>query len=217
MAPKRMDGTLLNTKPPVIYRREPRHDVDAAWAALYDTRPIPLTRDQVLAIGKDPAQAVRIPESWGRGNDSYFGRLDVFHQLHCLDALRREARFDHYYAARYPGGFNTTSRLHQLHLTHCAWMLAQNIMCTATTDVYTHVWTDVLEHPFPDFKIEHQCKNYEAVLEWQRRSALDEEAFVGLRRPDGYPYRVTTHEFKEAHGWFSTHEDDGDFTSGEIL
>ncbi|SPQ23037.1 457e02ec-0751-4628-9db1-f6dab1287fee [Thermothielavioides terrestris] len=213
---KRINGTLLNTKPPIIYRQEPSHEVDRAWASLYDTRPIALTREQVLAIGKDPAEAVRIPPDWGRGNDSYFGRLDVFHQLHCLDALRREARFDHYYAARYPGGFNSTSGLHQLHLTHCVWLLAQNIMCSASTDVYTHVWTDTLEHPFPDFNIQHRCKDYDAVLAWQRHNALDEGAFVDLRRPEGYPYRVMTHEFKEIHGWFAEHEDNGDFESGEI-
>ncbi len=211
-----MDATLLNTRPPVIYRREPDREVDIAWASLYDTRPVALNRDQVLAMGKDPATAVRIPASWGRGNDSYFGRVDAFHQLHCLDALRREARFDHYYANRYPGGFNTTSGLHQLHLSHCVWLLAQNIMCSANTDVYTHIWTDTLEHPFPDFNIDHQCKDWDAILAWQQQNALDEDAFVALRRPEGYPYRVMAHEFKEIHGWFLEHEDDGDFESGEL-
>ncbi|GLB07147.1 hypothetical protein AtubIFM57258_002470 [Aspergillus tubingensis] len=216
VAPQRMDATLLNRDPPTIYRQEPSIEIDRAWAALYDTRPIALTRSQVLAMGKDPAEAVRIPPSWGRGNDSYFGRIDAFHQMHCLDALRREAYFGHYYGAKYPGGLNTTSEMHRLHLSHCVWLLAQNIMCSANTDVYTHIWTDTLDHAWPDFNIQHQCKSYDTILDWQRRNALDEDDFVALRRPDGYPYRVMTHKFKEIHGWFLDHEDVGDYESGEI-
>ncbi|KAL2705643.1 hypothetical protein AAEP93_000893 [Penicillium crustosum] len=216
ISPKRMDATLLNNEPPTIYRQEPSHEVDVAWAALYDTRPIVLTREQVLDIGKDPGEAVQIPSSWGLGDDRYFGRIDAFHQMHCLDALRREARFDHYYGAKYPGGFNTTTEMHRLHLSHCVWLLAQNIMCSANTDVYTHIWTDTLDHAFPDFNIEHKCKNYDAVLAWQQKNALDEDNFVALRRPEGYPYRTMTHKFKEIHGWFLQHEDEQDFESGEI-
>ena len=89
-------------------------------------------------------------------------------------------------------------------------------MCSASTDVYTHIWTDTLEHPFPDFNIRHQCKSWGVIREWQQENALDERAFVGLKRPEGYPYRVMTHKFKEIHGWFESHEDDGDLTSGEI-
>lgn len=94
-------------------------------------------------------------------------------------------------------------------------MLAQNIVCSASTDVYTHMWTDALEFPFLDFKIWYQCKNYDAVMAWQKRNALDEDAFVALRRPEGYPYRVMTHKFKDIHAWFSDHED-GDFEPSEI-
>ncbi|KAK8044806.1 hypothetical protein PG993_004830 [Apiospora rasikravindrae] len=212
---KRMDATLLQRVPPVIYREEPSRKVDEAWQALWDTRPIPLTAEHVRRMGKDPSEAVRIPSDWGYGEDAYFGRLDVFHQMHCLDALRREVYFDHYYGKRYPGGFNTTSEFHRLHLSHCTYLLMQNIMCNANTDVYTHIWTDTLTHPFPDFNIDHKCKNFEAVVAWQNENALDEKAFVALTRPEGYPFRKMTHKFKEIHGWLFG-PDDMDDGSGEI-
>jgi Mycotoxin biosynthesis protein UstYa len=213
---KRMDATLLHSEPLSIFRQEPSPEVDRAWQKVSDTRPIALSREGVLAIGKDPAQAVQIPEHWGLGNESYFGRVDVFHQIHCLDALRREAYFEHYYGKRYPQGFNNTGEFHRLHLSHCVYLLLQNIMCNANTDVYTHIWTDTLDHQFPDFNINHQCKDFGAILEWQDQNGLDEKAFVHLRRPDGYPYHVMNHKFKEIHGWFLNHEDDGDLTTGEI-
>lgn len=210
-----MDATLLQRAPPVIYREEPSRKVDEAWQKLWDTRPIPLTAEHVRRMGKDPSEAVKIPPDWGYGDDAYFGRLDVFHQMHCLDALRREVFFDHYYGKKYPGGFNTTTEFHQLHLSHCTYLLMQNIMCNANTDVYTHIWTDTLTHPFPDFNIDHKCKNFDAVVEWQEKNAMDERAFVALTRPEGYPYRKMTHKFKEIHGWQFGPEDVDD-GSGEI-
>ncbi len=101
-------------------------------------------------------------------------------------------------------------------MSHFVWLLMLNIMDSANTDVYTPIWTDTVDPPFPDFNIEHKYKDYGAVMEWQRRNALDENAFVDLRRPEGYPYRIMTHKFKEIHDWFSTHKDNGDFESGEI-
>jgi hypothetical protein len=196
-----MDATLVQPKPPVIYREEPSHEVDKTWQDLYDTRPVPLSRSQVLAMGKDPEQSVQVPVEWGHGNETYFGRVDVFHQIHCLDTLRREAHFEHYYGKHWPRGYNDTDEFHRLHLSHCIYYLLQNIMCQANTDMYTHIWTDTLEHPFPDFNIDHQCKDYNAVMDWQSKNALDEEEFVRLKRPEGYAFRKMSHKFKEIHGW----------------
>jgi len=127
---------------PSIYRQDPSHEVDLAWEEIGDLRLIPLTRDEVLAVGKDPEEVVRFPDSFGLGPERYAGRIDVFHQVHCLDALRREAYFEHYYGKRYPGGWNDTTEMHRLHLSHCIEYLLHSVLCQASTDVYTHVWTD---------------------------------------------------------------------------
>ena len=211
-----MEATLLLPKNPSIFRQGPSLEVDLAWKKMWDSRPVPVSKEQVLAMGKDPAEAVQIPEDWGYGSEKYFGRVDVFHQIHCLDALRREAHFEHYYGKKYPNGYKDTTDMHRLHLSHCIHLLLQNIMCSANTDIYTHIWTDTLDHAFPDFNIEHQCKSFDTIMEWQSKNAIDEDRFVNLTRPEGYSYRKMTHKFKEIHGWFSEHQDDGDFSSGEI-
>ncbi|TVY78361.1 hypothetical protein LSUE1_G007173 [Lachnellula suecica] len=213
---KTMDTTFIAQEPLSIFRQEPSEEVDAAWRKLGDTRPIPISRDRVLAIGKDPSQAVQVPESWGYGNETYFGRVDAYHQLHCLDALRREAYFEHYYGYKYPNGFNDTTPFHRAHLAHCVHILLRNIMCTSSTDIFTHIWIDSLEHPWPDFQINHQCKNFDAIAEWQKENAMDEKALSELTKPEGYPYRVANHKFKEVHGWFEDHEDDGSSEKGEV-
>ncbi|THC95118.1 hypothetical protein EYZ11_005402 [Aspergillus tanneri] len=189
-----MNATLFPRDPPSIFRREPSAEVDDAWMRIIDTRPIPLSRADVLAIGKDPAQSVRLSSDFGLGPEVYAGRIDVFHQLHCLDALRREAYFDHYYGQKYPGGFNDTDQHHRYHLSHCIYMLLQNILCNANTDIYTHFWTDAVEHPWPDFNIPHKCRDFSAILDWQNKHAVNEEMFVGMKRPDDQrPHRMSSH------------------------
>ncbi|TVY65758.1 hypothetical protein LSUE1_G009820 [Lachnellula suecica] len=188
IASKRMDATLVQPKPPVVYREEPSYEVDKAWQELYDTRPVPLSRSQVLAMGKDPEQSVQVPVEWGHGNETYFGSVDVFHQIHCLDTLRREAHFEHYYGKHWPGGYNDTDEFHKLHLSHCIYYLLQNIMCQANTDIF-------------QYRPPVQRLSYSAVKDWQSKNALDEEEFVKLKRPEGYAYRKMSHKFKEIHGW----------------
>lgn len=211
-----MEATLLMGDNSSVFRHDPSPEVDLAWKKIGDTRPIAMQEETLVAIGKDPNSAVQIPEDWGLGDGLYFGRLDVFHQIHCLNALRMEAHFEYYYGSRYPGGYNDTTEFHRLHLSHCIHLLLQNIMCNANTDVYSHFWTDTFQHPFPDFNIPHQCKNFDSILSWQRKNALDEERFVGLQKPDQYPYSVMNHRFKEVHGWFRDHADDADYLSGRI-
>ncbi|KAE8356755.1 hypothetical protein BDV28DRAFT_163768 [Aspergillus coremiiformis] len=198
-SPRRMDATLFPDDEPSIFRQEPSPAVDRAWALISDTRPIPLSREDVLAIGKDPAMTVRLSPEFGLGDDVYAGRIDVLHQLHCLNALRMESYFDYYYGAKYPGGFNQTDEKHRHHLSHCIYMLLQNILCHANTDVYPHIWTDAVDHPWPDFNIQHQCTSFKAILEWQRGHAVDERMFVEMRRPaDQQPHRMSS-RFKKVY------------------
>lgn len=83
----KMNATLLEPKPPTIFRQPPSPEVDAAWHRIANVRPIALTREYVLKVGKDPAQVSKWPGSFGFGPDSYICRIDLFHQIHCLDSL----------------------------------------------------------------------------------------------------------------------------------
>ncbi|KAI9036331.1 oxidase ustYa family protein [Aspergillus affinis] len=192
-----IDGNFLNNDPLSIFRQEPSLEVDIAWFKLADTRPIPLTREDVLAIGKDPEKSVKLGLEFGLGPDLYAGRIDVFHQLHCLDALRQEAYFEHYYHNTYPGGYNQTTKKHRAHLSHCIHIILQNILCHANTDILTHIWTDAVDHPWPDFNIPHRCRDYRALMDWQHRHAVDEGLFVKMKRPEDQEPRRTSSHFKK--------------------
>lgn len=212
MATKKMEATLLadpNTNS--IFRQEPSDEVDAAWNRLANVRPISITREDVVRIGKDPAQAAKFPESFGFGPDAYIGRMDVFHVVHCLDQVRREAHFDHYYGALW-GTRANGSELHRTHISHCFHLLLQNILCSPNLDVYTHYWADAQANAFPDFSVNHQCVDFEAILRWQQENSVDVDEFAGIRRPDGYKPHIMTPEFKKLFGY----EGPGQFEGEEI-
>ena len=39
-------------------------------------------------------------------------------------------------------------------------------MCDADVGVITYNWVPHRIHPFPNFNVWHQCRNFEKVLEW---------------------------------------------------
>jgi hypothetical protein len=203
-----MDATLLKTNPLNALRGDPGPEVDAAWKRISNQKIITLTREDVIRLGKDPARSVKWPEHYGFGKDKYVGRLDVMHQIHCLNAVRQEAYFNHYFGAVYPDG--NTTELHKLHLSHCIYYLLQNIMCTASADVYTHTWTDTLPNPYPEFSVNHQCRSFDTLLDWHEKNGADEDLFWAMRKPDDYgPARNMTRKFKEIFNYYDTHEEDG--------
>jgi hypothetical protein len=198
---------LLNTHPPSIYRQDPSPAVDAAWGRIANVRTAAISRDDVVKLGKDPSIAAKYPPSFGFGPDAFIAEIDVFHQIHCLDALRREIFFDHYYASRFPDG--KPSELHKQHTSHCIYILLQNLMCSASVDVITHRWLDVQKHPFPDFNIQKKCRNFEDVLAWQEKNVVDDEPYHMLRRPADMKPVITSDEFKDIfHQWNYADNDD---------
>ncbi|RAH53763.1 hypothetical protein BO85DRAFT_442082 [Aspergillus piperis CBS 112811] len=205
---KKMNATLLEPDPLPIYRQPPSPEVDAAWNRLANINPIAISRDDVATLGRDPEQAAKWPESFGFGSEAYIGRLDVFHQIHCLDWLRREAYFDHYYGKKWPPG-TPPSDMHRTHISHCTYLLLQNLMCNANVDIYTHYWADAQLNAFPDFNVNHKCRDFDAILRWQEENSVNVDEFAAIRKPPEAEARVMSHRFKELFGWYKSNPDDG--------
>ena len=89
-------------------------------------------------------------------------------------------------------------------------------MCSANVDVYTHFWTNTNDNTFSDFNINRQCRDFDAILNWQEKTSVGAYDLAQVRRPEEYGdvYRMTR-EFKEVRHWYDTHEDDGS-DGGEI-
>ncbi|KAK8063642.1 hypothetical protein PG996_008294 [Apiospora saccharicola] len=158
-----------------VYRGPPGPETDAAWARVANSEMIVVSTADIVRLGKDPATTVRAPAAWGLGPDAHLGVLDVFHQVHCLNALRRGIYYEHYFAPAL--GANKTEVFYN-HMGHCMSILLQNIMCAASLDVITHSECFLSS-------IQHQCRDIEAVVEWQEKNKVDYEIWSTMKAPEG--------------------------------
>lgn len=163
-------GHLANeSSPDHIYRLPDSPAVRDAWYQLYDVGVFPLTRSEVVRLGKDPNIAVKAPEFWGWPKDSYMGSIEATHQLHCLDTLRRNLlpNYHNYWGSRF--GFKPNV-VWEYHIMHCLDMLRQHLMCTADTSVYTYHFVKGQHVPFGDFGIRKKCVNFDSILDFNRKA-----------------------------------------------
>ena len=210
----RVNGTLLDTDHSV-FRQPPSPEVDMAWERIGDLSPHVISREDVIRLGKDPSKAAKLPdEDWHLGPDSYLAELDVFHTIHCLNAIRRDVYWKHYFGKDYPDG--EFPELHRIHTDHCIYIVLQDLMCHATGDMITTPWVDGQLNPFPDFNINRKCRDFGGLLEWHEETAIrDMERWKRLRKPeDVVPYRMTDEfhqRFKTDEGLFAPfHRHDGE-------
>ncbi|KAE8143841.1 hypothetical protein BDV38DRAFT_266966 [Aspergillus pseudotamarii] len=166
------NGSLYDSKPPSIMRMPQGDEADAEWSRISSgVFPILMSADEVRKLGKDPTLAVRVPDEFGYGPDAYLAQTEVFHLLHCLDMLRKEISYEHYY---YPKFGNNPDAQHTAHITHCIDILAQFIKCQGSVDVILFNWVGGWDQPFPDFMNKH--------------NSVATEVFEAMKEPPGdYP------------------------------
>ncbi|KAL9110243.1 MAG: hypothetical protein Q9227_005150 [Pyrenula ochraceoflavens] len=190
-----VNGTLWPAHPPSPYQLPPSPSVDAAWDRLANVYTVPFTRAEIASTGKDPSKTVTYPPHWNlslpnpdstltpNGDDDdhddhdkeplHIGLLSVFHQIHCLNALRKALDYDYYYSTTY----NNTSGLPltlEAHVRHCTYYLLQTLTCHSDLEINTFQWREGSRGMWPDFAVERKCRDFEKVLEWQERNMVDE-------------------------------------------
>ncbi|KAK1656811.1 hypothetical protein BDP55DRAFT_56870 [Colletotrichum godetiae] len=182
-------GTLFNDyTPPRIWRGPPSDEVDKAWDDMARIEYFGVSGDALRKMGKDPKISVSIPEDWGVGPDKYLVEIDMQHQLHCLNAVRKYAYFDFYYGDHYKN-ISMAPQRHQAHLEHCIDILLQALTCNPSLDLISHNWMKTQENPYPDFNIKRQCVAHDPILKWQHKNGISEQIlkYKNLPKPEGFP------------------------------
>ncbi|KAG7055775.1 tat pathway signal sequence [Colletotrichum scovillei] len=182
-------GTLFNDyTPPRIWREQPSEEVDKAWDDMARIEYFGVSGDALRKMGKDPEISVSIPEEWGVGSDKYLVEIDMQHQLHCLNAVRKYAYFDYYYGNDYKN-ISMAPQRHQAHLAHCIDILLQALTCNPSLDLISHNWMRTQQNPYPDFNIKRQCVAHDPILKWQHENGISEQIlkYKNLPRPEGFP------------------------------
>ncbi|KAF7367293.1 hypothetical protein MSAN_00791400 [Mycena sanguinolenta] len=138
-----------------IYDQDPSDEVDKAWESLYE-----------FAYSKIPrSQAIHLPNKTypilGDSPATYMLALDVFHELHCLDEIRKVMYPDYY--EQTAEGANTK------HMRHCISSLRQSIMCTADISTIVWQWSEKSQAAKERSDILHTCRDFAKIQEWGKR------------------------------------------------
>lgn len=94
------------------------------WDSFENITVFPITRKDVLKLGKDPELVAKFEDDfWGMGDDAYIATTDATHKMHCLNELRKTAFLT--YGDEEPRKHPMNSQLWWLHQRHCLDMIAQ--------------------------------------------------------------------------------------------
>ncbi|WPH02707.1 Hypothetical protein R9X50_00557500 [Acrodontium crateriforme] len=175
-------------------------EVDAAWNNITEAPTggaIGITDSEWLESNSEGEFAVLVDEGVGHGK--HLASFDVFHQLHCVDLLRKGIRRDYY--DKHEGSFaGASEKIVHGHLEHCVEILRQTLMCHGDTSLLTYNWVKGREMPYPNFNTLHVCKDWDALVrmnrkldvsrQWLGSSAVKEyrsptkpKGLVGLKTP----------------------------------
>ncbi|KAJ7071439.1 hypothetical protein C8F01DRAFT_1110512 [Mycena amicta] len=153
-----------------IYDHPPSDDVDEAWRGLYEFAysKIPKSQARLLANKTYPIL--------GDEPRTYMLALDVFHQLHCLDEIRKAMHPDYY-----P---HTTEGINTSHMRHCLSSLRQSIQCTADITPIVWQWSEKSHAAKERSDVLHTCRDFNRILAWGREHFAGEMQNMSVYIPD---------------------------------
>ncbi|KAL2060128.1 hypothetical protein VTL71DRAFT_9950 [Oculimacula yallundae] len=197
-----------------IFMQDPSPAVDKAWE--FFSEDIFLTSwPTVRDSGRSLSKSIHFPPGPNGEAGKYIATYDVFHQIHCLNWLRKATNWEYYYVDEKPDAE------YLMHQKHCIHMLLQSLMCSADVDMVTFEWMDghderVIDDeeksdngsgelhtranqaaiPAANFNVHKMCRNFTALVEWakknkevdpvQTRRKLVVPENVPLNRPEDY-------------------------------
>lgn len=114
---------------------------------------------------------LKVQNSKTRG---YYGTIEVFHHLHCLNTIRQYVHRDAYPADLVPWLFQVnTAEVAKEHVEHCIGTLREALMCNA--DLTPYLWFEGRNGGAAkeDFQAAHKCKDWESIIESVKKHAVE--------------------------------------------
>ncbi|KAF7348861.1 hypothetical protein MVEN_01406200 [Mycena venus] len=146
--------------------QEISNETDQAWLDLYNVGTL---IDRFTRITKE--EAVRLPNKTAPipgDEDHYLVLLHVFHDLHCLNYIRRGLHPEH-------SRFNLSDSNVAFHLDHCVESLRRTLMCSPDLSLLVWQWEDERQLTLPQDTSAHECVNFDRLTEWAENRALINE------------------------------------------
>ncbi|KAJ6521248.1 hypothetical protein DFH09DRAFT_1331282 [Mycena vulgaris] len=141
--------------------QEISNEADQAWLDLYNDRFTRITKEEAARL---PNKTAPIPGD----EDHYFVLLHVFHDLHCLNYIRRALHPEH-------SRFNLSDSNVAFHLNHCVESLRRALMCSPDLSFLLWQWEEGRKLTIPQDSSAHECVNFDRLEEWADNRALINE------------------------------------------
>ncbi|KAM3511387.1 hypothetical protein MY11210_004996 [Beauveria gryllotalpidicola] len=173
---QRFNGSLFKRSP---YSGPPSPEMDKTWGRFTE-----MGSSMLVKIDEDDARAstsysletaVHLEETQNIG---YMASLGFFHQIHCLNMLRKFIYLD-YYKEKTPGWFSQPYL--RGHADHCVDMLREAIMCHGDTTLIVYHWVDGYSDPVPDFS----TMSYSDIFPGSASSNLENATLWDALQPRG--------------------------------
>ncbi|PSS03843.1 hypothetical protein BD289DRAFT_420360 [Coniella lustricola] len=148
-----------------LWNNKPNYEQDVRWLESYNW----LARIPNKDAEKIPNRTIKIP-----GDEEHsVVWLGVFHELHCLNILRKLIWFEYYSVmSDLVAGRNNMRN----HLVHCVDAIRKASMCHADiTPIPLWSEPDFKKGEItPVFKVPHTCRNYDRIKEWAVEHRVDD-------------------------------------------
>ncbi|KAF8319621.1 hypothetical protein DL93DRAFT_102637 [Clavulina sp. PMI_390] len=157
------------------YQGPRTYERDRLWASLYMPYSwVGVTRELAKPMLN---QTERIQDDIKiMGEPRYILDLDVFHQLHCLDMIRRKLKGpregedqEHkpHFAPMGPADDPTYD-----HVDHCINSVREALMCNPDLTPVVWQWDEASQKSGPKIDVVHTCANFNAIQEWGKKWKL---------------------------------------------
>ncbi|KAG4427682.1 hypothetical protein IFR05_016836, partial [Cadophora sp. M221] len=112
-----------------IYRGPPTPEREAAWENLTFKHGVIIPEDKISLFNEtEPSKLMRVPAELGTG---YMATIEAFHQLHCLNLIRKYTWMQMGRYTMPPPELNSTAVGNRMHVDHCIETLRLALMCFA--------------------------------------------------------------------------------------
>ncbi|ESK82890.1 hypothetical protein Moror_1378 [Moniliophthora roreri MCA 2997] len=157
-----------------IYREKPSPEVDKAWEDLYAF--------QLTKISKREAdQLVNKTTRLTYDPDHYLVELDVFHQLHCLNMIRKTLHSDYYKSMKTDEVEDPATTDH---VVHCIDHIRRSIMCASDVSPNVFQWDTGENTILGNLAVLHSCRDFNRIKEWARERELQPGELDQYTQPD---------------------------------
>ncbi|KAH8822119.1 hypothetical protein DL96DRAFT_1819696 [Flagelloscypha sp. PMI_526] len=144
---------------------------DEAWRNLYDGTFIRISKSEAARL---PNRTYPIADEAGY----YIAQFDVFHQLHCLNTIRKTLNPE-----RYVGDMG----LEEEHIRHCIDSIRQSLMCTSDVSAIVWQWNEQVQLVQGRTDMAHSCRNFEKLQKWTHERRLSKNIDFKLKLDDELP------------------------------